>query len=94
MKLSVLSYNIRHGGVGRIEQIANVINAQSPDVVIFQEATLMFEAWPFIALELVKHLGGRTISRVSRSSAASTATGSPKVHAAEQAKIMQKALTL
>lgn len=51
-------------------------------------------AWPFIALELVKHLGGRTISRVSRSSAASTATGSPKVHAAEQAKIMQKALTL
>jgi 2-oxoglutarate decarboxylase len=51
-------------------------------------------AWPFIALELVKHLDGRTVTRVSRSSAASTATGSPKVHAAEQAKIMQKALTL
>jgi multifunctional 2-oxoglutarate metabolism enzyme len=51
-------------------------------------------AWPFIALELVKHLDGRTVTRVSRSSAASTATGSPKVHAAEQAKIMQQALTL
>ncbi|WP_339327396.1 multifunctional oxoglutarate decarboxylase/oxoglutarate dehydrogenase thiamine pyrophosphate-binding subunit/dihydrolipoyllysine-residue succinyltransferase subunit [Microbacterium ureisolvens] len=51
-------------------------------------------AWPFIALEVVKHLRGRTISRVSRAAAASTATGSPKVHAAEQAKIMQQALTL
>ncbi|HAJ17198.1 MAG TPA: hypothetical protein DCL57_03705, partial [Microbacterium sp.] len=37
---------------------------------------------------------GRTIRRVSRAAAASTATGSPKVHAAEQAAIMQKALTL
>ncbi len=51
-------------------------------------------AWPFIALEVVKHLRGRTISRVSRASAASTATGSPKVHAAEQAAIMQQALTV
>ena len=42
-------------------------------------------AWPFIALEVVKHLHGRTIKRISRTSAASTATGSPKVHAFEQA---------
>ncbi|WP_345801958.1 multifunctional oxoglutarate decarboxylase/oxoglutarate dehydrogenase thiamine pyrophosphate-binding subunit/dihydrolipoyllysine-residue succinyltransferase subunit [Microbacterium sp. AZCO] len=51
-------------------------------------------AWPFIALEVVKHLHGRTIRRVSRSAAASPATGSPKVHAVEHAQIMQKALTL
>ena len=51
-------------------------------------------AWPFIALEVVKHLHGRTIRRVSRAAAASTATGSPKVHALEQAAIMQQALTL
>ncbi|WP_211368028.1 multifunctional oxoglutarate decarboxylase/oxoglutarate dehydrogenase thiamine pyrophosphate-binding subunit/dihydrolipoyllysine-residue succinyltransferase subunit [Microbacterium rhizomatis] len=51
-------------------------------------------AWPFIALEVVKHLHGRTIRRVSRAAAASPATGSPKVHAAEHATIMQKALTL
>ncbi|GAA3630485.1 multifunctional oxoglutarate decarboxylase/oxoglutarate dehydrogenase thiamine pyrophosphate-binding subunit/dihydrolipoyllysine-residue succinyltransferase subunit [Microbacterium awajiense] len=51
-------------------------------------------AWPFIALEVVKHLHGRTIRRVSRAAAASTATGSPKVHAAEQADIMRRALTL
>jgi 2-oxoglutarate dehydrogenase E1 component len=51
-------------------------------------------AWPFIALEVVKHLHGRTIKRISRAAAASTATGSPKVHATEQAAILQKALTL
>ncbi len=51
-------------------------------------------AWPFIALEVVKHLHGRTISRVSRAAAASPATGSPKVHAVEQAELLQKALTI
>ncbi|MEU1972440.1 multifunctional oxoglutarate decarboxylase/oxoglutarate dehydrogenase thiamine pyrophosphate-binding subunit/dihydrolipoyllysine-residue succinyltransferase subunit [Microbacterium sp. NPDC019599] len=51
-------------------------------------------AWPFISLEVVKHLHGRTIRRISRNSAASPATGSPKVHAVEHAKLMQKALTL
>jgi len=51
-------------------------------------------AWPFIAIEVVKHLHGRTIRRVSRSGAASPATGSPKVHAVEHAQLMKKALTL
>lgn len=51
-------------------------------------------AWPFIALEVVKDLRGRTIRRVSRAAAASPATGSPKVHAHEHAAVMQMALTL
>lgn len=51
-------------------------------------------AWPFIALEVVKHLHGRTIRRISRSAAASPATGSPKVHAIEHAALMKKALTV
>jgi len=51
-------------------------------------------AWPFIALEVVTHLRGRTIRRISRAAAASTATGSPKVHAVEQATILESALTL
>ncbi|GLK23341.1 alpha-ketoglutarate decarboxylase [Microbacterium thalassium] len=51
-------------------------------------------AWPFIALEIVKHLHGRTIRRISRAAAASTATGSPKVHAFEQAEILKKSLTV
>ncbi|MBU4465756.1 MAG: multifunctional oxoglutarate decarboxylase/oxoglutarate dehydrogenase thiamine pyrophosphate-binding subunit/dihydrolipoyllysine-residue succinyltransferase subunit, partial [Actinobacteria bacterium] len=51
-------------------------------------------AWPFIALEVTKHLHGRTIRRVSRAAAAAPATGSPKVHAVEHAAIMERALTL
>ncbi|GAA3205855.1 multifunctional oxoglutarate decarboxylase/oxoglutarate dehydrogenase thiamine pyrophosphate-binding subunit/dihydrolipoyllysine-residue succinyltransferase subunit [Microbacterium terregens] len=51
-------------------------------------------AWPFIALEMVKYLHGRTIACISRASAASTATGSPKVHARQQAEILKQALTL
>ena len=36
--MRLLSYNIREGGVGRAEQIAEVISAASPDVVALQEA--------------------------------------------------------
>ncbi|MDT0115713.1 multifunctional oxoglutarate decarboxylase/oxoglutarate dehydrogenase thiamine pyrophosphate-binding subunit/dihydrolipoyllysine-residue succinyltransferase subunit [Microbacterium sp. PRF11] len=49
-------------------------------------------AWPFIALEVADRLGGRSIRRISRAAAASTATGSPKVHANEHAAIMKEAL--
>jgi exodeoxyribonuclease-3 len=37
--LRVLSYNICRGGSGKEEQLAAVIAAVSPDVVVFQEAT-------------------------------------------------------
>ena len=37
--LRVLTYNILKGGVGREEHLATVITHQSPDVVVFQEAT-------------------------------------------------------
>jgi exodeoxyribonuclease III len=36
--IKLLSYNIRFGGAGREERIARVIQALSPDLVIFQEA--------------------------------------------------------
>lgn len=39
MTLRLLSYNIRRGGVRREEQIAGVIRACSPDLVVLQEAT-------------------------------------------------------
>ncbi|HUP88027.1 MAG TPA: endonuclease/exonuclease/phosphatase family protein [Longimicrobiales bacterium] len=39
MKIRLLSYNIRYGGRGREELIAQVIRAADPDVVILQEAT-------------------------------------------------------
>jgi exodeoxyribonuclease-3 len=37
--LRLLSYNIRHGGVGRVDAIGGVIRACAPDVVVLQEAT-------------------------------------------------------
>jgi endonuclease/exonuclease/phosphatase family metal-dependent hydrolase len=37
--LRLLTYNIREGGVGRAEEIAEVIAAARPDVVALQEAT-------------------------------------------------------
>jgi exodeoxyribonuclease III len=38
VSLRLLSYNIRHGGVGREQPITEVIKACQPDVVILQEA--------------------------------------------------------
>jgi exodeoxyribonuclease-3 len=37
--MRLLSYNIRHGGVGREEALAAAIRAAQPDVAILQEAT-------------------------------------------------------
>lgn len=39
MKFRILTYNIRHGGVGRSDSIASVIKACAPDLVLLQEAT-------------------------------------------------------
>ena len=39
MSFRLLTYNIQHGGGGRIEQIAKVINGCAPDLVLLQEAT-------------------------------------------------------
>ena len=39
MRFRLLTYNIRRGGVGRVEPIARVIAACEPDAVLLQEAT-------------------------------------------------------
>lgn len=39
MPFRLLTYNIRVGGAGRVEPLANVINACHPDLVLLQEAT-------------------------------------------------------
>jgi 2-oxoglutarate dehydrogenase E1 component len=51
-------------------------------------------AWPFICLELAKHLQGRTIAVASRPASAPPATGSSKRSALEQAELINEALTL
>ena len=78
-----------------INQLNEVIDAYpDAELVWVQDEPENQGAWPFIALEVVKHLHGRTIRRVSRAAAASPATGSPKVHAVEHQALLQKALTL
>jgi 2-oxoglutarate decarboxylase len=51
-------------------------------------------AWPFISLELVKYLEGRTVRVVARPASASPATGSSKVSAAQQTALIEQALAL
>ncbi len=39
MIIKLLSYNIRFGGIGREEKLAEVIRTIAPDIVVFQEAS-------------------------------------------------------
>ena len=39
MPFRLLTYNIRVGGIGRVEPLARIINATAPDLVLLQEAT-------------------------------------------------------
>jgi 2-oxoglutarate dehydrogenase E1 component len=63
-------------------------------VVWVQEEPENQGAWPFLNLELVKHLQGRTLRVVSRPAAASPAAGSTKVSAAQQTALIEQALEL
>ncbi len=50
-------------------------------------------AWPFIGLELPRHLTfGRTVRVVSRPASASPATGSAKRHATQQVELIERAV--
>ena len=64
------------------------------DIVWTQDEPENQGAWPFMCLELAKHLRGRTISVASRAASASPATGSTKRSAAEQVDLIDRALTL
>ena len=64
------------------------------DIVWTQDEPENQGAWPFICLELAKHLKGRTIKVASRPASASPATGSSKRSAQEQVDLIEKALKL
>jgi 2-oxoglutarate dehydrogenase complex dehydrogenase (E1) component-like enzyme len=49
-------------------------------------------AWPFMALNLPEHLGGRQLQRISRRASASPAVGSHAVHERQQREIVSAAL--
>ncbi|MCX6501847.1 MAG: multifunctional oxoglutarate decarboxylase/oxoglutarate dehydrogenase thiamine pyrophosphate-binding subunit/dihydrolipoyllysine-residue succinyltransferase subunit [Microbacterium sp.] len=78
-----------------IDELNAVIDSYpNAELVWVQEEPENQGAWPFIALEVVKYLHGRTIRVVSRAASASPAAGSAKTHAIEHAALMQKALEL
>ena len=49
-------------------------------------------AWSFITLNLLEHLGGVSLRRISRPAAAAPAVGSAKLHEAEQTALLDAAL--
>ena len=77
------------------EQLDAVL-AQYPnaDLVWAQDEPENMGAWPFLGLELVKRLHGRTISVASRPASASPASGSSKRSAQEQVELISAALTI
>jgi 2-oxoglutarate decarboxylase len=84
----------------RLEQlypldVAGILQAAEPfgsaQLVWVQEEPANQGPWPFVALNLPEHLGGRPLLRVSRPASASPATGSSKKHAAEQSALISQA---
>jgi len=71
--------------------LARYPNAE--DVVWVQEEPVNQGSWSFIALNLAEQLEGVRLRRVSRPAAAAPAVGSIRMHDAEQAALLEAALT-
>jgi 2-oxoglutarate dehydrogenase E1 component len=65
---------------------------EAEDFAWVQEEPANQGAWSFIALNLLEHLEGVRLRRISRPAAAAPAGGSAKLHDAEQAAIIEAAL--
>ncbi|WP_336651461.1 MULTISPECIES: multifunctional oxoglutarate decarboxylase/oxoglutarate dehydrogenase thiamine pyrophosphate-binding subunit/dihydrolipoyllysine-residue succinyltransferase subunit [unclassified Leucobacter] len=85
----------------RVEQFYPVPNVQlgrvltqypGAELVWVQDEPENQGAWPFISLELSKHLANDRIRVVSRPASAAPSTGSAKVHAVEQERLIARAL--
>ncbi|OLE29317.1 MAG: alpha-ketoglutarate decarboxylase [Actinobacteria bacterium 13_1_20CM_3_71_11] len=77
-----------------IEEIRAVLRtyAGATDFAWVQEEPANQGAWSFIALNLLEHLDGVSLRRISRPSAAAPAVGSIKLHDAEQSALLEAAL--
>ncbi|HEX6935179.1 MAG TPA: hypothetical protein VF227_01525, partial [Actinomycetes bacterium] len=63
------------------------------ELVWVQEEPANQGPWPFMALNLPAHLGGRPLVCVSRTASASPAAGSHKMHDLEQKALVEHAFT-
>src|SRR5262249_5916908 len=77
-----------------IEELRAVLHGfpQAVDFAWVQEEPANQGAWSFIALNLLEHLDGITLHRISRVPAAAPAVGSTKLHDAEQVALLDTAL--
>jgi len=84
----------------RVEQLyplpAEELKAQlgrypDAEIVWVQEEPANQGGWPFMALNLPEHLGGRPLLRASRRASASPAVGSHAVHEAQQQEVVATA---
>jgi 2-oxoglutarate dehydrogenase E1 component len=77
-----------------IDEVKAVIARYSgaEDYVWVQEEPANQGAWSFIALNLLEHLDGVRLRRISRPAAAAPAGGSIRMHETEQAAIVEAAL--
>lgn len=66
--------------------------ANATDFAWVQEEPANQGAWSFVALNLLEHLDGVRMRRISRPSAAAPAVGSTKLHDAEQAALIEASL--
>jgi 2-oxoglutarate decarboxylase len=64
--------------------------AADAEVIWAQEEPANMGPWPFMALKLAPHLGGRSPVRVSRPVSSSPAVGSGKQHEAEQRQLITR----
>jgi 2-oxoglutarate dehydrogenase, E1 component len=65
---------------------------KAEDIAWVQEEPANQGAWSFIALNLLEHLEGVRLRRISRPAAAAPAVGSAKMHDVEQAALIEAAL--
>jgi 2-oxoglutarate dehydrogenase complex dehydrogenase (E1) component-like enzyme len=70
------------------ELMAELGRFPNAELVWVQEEPANQGAWPFMALNLPEHLGGRPLLRASRKASASPAVGSVSVHEAQQQEIV------
>jgi 2-oxoglutarate dehydrogenase E1 component len=75
------------------EEIGAALEAfpNARDLRWVQEEPANQGAWPFVALNLPEHLGGRTLRRVSRAHSSSPAVGSANRHETEQRALVERA---
>ncbi len=77
-----------------VDEVRSALSAypHATDVAWVQEEPANQGAWSFIALNLLEHLEGVALRRISRPSAAAPAVGSLKLHEIEQAAIIDASL--